>query len=82
MVSLHQSSYLRTSSLHYFSSGMHFKYFGIKTTWELATHALPPLKFCRCTAEKYIPAQDQLDGYGDVKGVVYQQGIMIKALWH
>ena len=82
MVSLHQSFYLRTSSLCYFSFGMHSEYSGIKTTWELAMHALPSLKFCRCAAKKGVLAQDQLDGYEDVKEVVHQQGIMIKTLWH
>ena len=54
---------------------MHSEYSGIKTTQELATHVFPPLKFCRCAAEKDVPAQDQLDGYEDVEGVVHHQSL-------
>ena len=63
------------SSLRYFSSERHSENSGTKTTRELATHVLPPLKFCRCAMEKDVPAQDQLDGYEDVKGVVHYQGL-------
>ena len=54
---------------------MHSEYSGIKTTQELATHVLPPLKFCRCAPEKGVPAQNQLDGWEDVEGVVHHQGL-------
>ena len=50
----------RTFSLHYFSSGMHSKSFGIKTTQKLVVNVLPPLfQFWRCALEENVPAQDQ-----------------------
>ena len=54
-----------TSSLHYFSSGMHSEYFGIQTTRELVAHALPLLK-SEEAPRKDVPAEDQLDGWEDV----------------
>ena len=49
----------RVSSLHYSSSEIHPKNFGIKTTRELIMHVLSLLKFWRCAPEGDILAQDQ-----------------------
>ena len=65
----------RTSSFHYFSSGMHSEYSGIRTTQELATHFLPLPKFYRCALEEDVPALNQFDGWEDVKGVVHLHGL-------
>ena len=62
------------SSLRYFKSGIHSEHPGIKTTRELATHVLPLLKLCRCVPDEDVPAQNQLDGWEDVEGVVHHQG--------
>ena len=70
----HQSAQ-RTCSLHYFSSEMHFKYSGIRTTQKLAMNVLPPLKFCRCAPEEGVLVQNKLDGWEAVKGVVHHQGL-------
>ena len=66
----------RTSSLRYFSSGIYPGHFGIKMTQELVVHiALPLLQSWRRAPEEDVPAQDQLDGYEDVEGVVHHQGL-------
>ena len=63
---LHQVlSAKRTSSVHYFSSGMYSKYFGIKTTRELVVYMLPLLK-PGDVHRKNVPAKNQLDGWEDV----------------
>ena len=50
----------RTSSLCYFSSGIHSEYFGIKMTRELVAHVLPPLlQFWKYAPEEDVQAQDQ-----------------------
>ena len=47
------------------------------------THVLPPLlQFWRCASEEDVPAQNQLDGWEDVKEVVHLQGIIMRALWY
>ena len=52
------SSYL--PSLRYFSSGIHSRHFGIKSTREFVAYILPPLlQFWRCAPEEDGPAQDQ-----------------------
>ena len=69
----------RTFSLHYFSSGMHSEYFGIKTTRELVAHVLLLLK-SGDAHPKDVPAEDQLDGWEDVweeaEEVVHYQEII------
>ena len=72
---LHQSfSAKRTSSLRYFSFGIHFGYFGIKTTQKLIAHVFfPLLQFWRCAPEKNVLVQDQLDNGEDVEGVVHHR---------
>ena len=77
MVSLHQSlSAKQTSFLRYFSFGIYFRHFGIKTTQEFIVHVLPPLlQFWRCTPEKDILVQDQLDSGKNIEGVVHHQSL-------
>ena len=77
MIPLYQGlSIKRMSSFRYFSFGIHFGHFSIKTTRELVTHVLPPLlQFWRCAPEEDVLVQDQLDGGEDVKGVVHHQGL-------
>ena len=54
---------------------MHSDYSSIKTTQKLATHVLFLLKFYRCTLEKNVPTQNQLDSWEDVERVVHHQGL-------
>ena len=55
----------RTSSLYYFSSGMHSEYFGIKTTRKFIAHVFPLLK-SGDAHQKDVPAEDKVDGWEDV----------------
>ena len=55
-----------TSSIRYFSSGIHPRHFGIKTTREFVAHVFPPLKSGEAP-QKDVRAKDQLDGWENVR---------------
>ena len=72
---LHQSLSAKcTSTLRYFSFGIHFGHFGIKTNRKLIAHVLPLLlQFWRCALEEDVLVQDQLDNREDVERVVHHR---------
>ena len=60
------------SSLPYFSSGIYPGHFGIKTTRELVVYVLPPStsSILEIHPEEDVPAQDQLDDWENVEGII------------
>ena len=69
------------SSLCYFSSGIYPRHFSIKKTQELIAHVFPPStsSILEMHPEENVPAQDQLDDWKDVKGIIKACSFLISS---